>query len=137
MNLDQLGTEERKVVINKIIAALDQWFWRIEDGSAQLCLPDPQGRRFTDKEVDEFIHWLDSEFDSELEKYPTFHANTGITTKGKAINVAPEFARLSGQAREAFVQDIKRLVEELSSQYKLPEGIEQTFPTSLVWPQYD
>ncbi len=83
-----------------IIDVMDEWFWAIEDGSANQRTPDLDGRRFSEQECDELIHLIDDYSDAQLA------LGWG---KNKGIDVGPGFERLEGSAREAFTQDVYRV----------------------------
>jgi hypothetical protein len=99
-------------VAYKVIKVMDEWFWAIENGTAQKRRPDPQGQRYTEEEVDAFIKGIDDEFEHQINSAAKYHAETGLVTKGKPIDLPPEFNRLKGASREAFMQAIKKAKQE-------------------------
>lgn len=92
--------------VMKVIAVMEKWFWRIEDGTSKTCFPDIHGERFTKEYVDKVIKCIDDYVIEELTRSASYHANTGMETKGKPINRPSDFNRLEGASREAFVQDV-------------------------------
>lgn len=104
----------------KVIDALERWFWAIENGTSDKWYPDPKGQRYSQEEVDRFVKMIDWEFEFELLNHPDYHAREGQKTRGIPMELPPEFNRLTGASREAFVQDIKRVAEEAFIGYEDP-----------------
>ena len=92
--------------IQEVIAVYEDWFQAIEDGTASQRLPDPNGKRFSTKEVDDFINTIDQLFEYEVRMNSDYHGRVGMQTRGKPMNHPADFNRLEGASREAFMQDI-------------------------------
>jgi hypothetical protein len=85
--------------IEAVIQVLDNWFWMIEDGTAQKRFPNPKNK-IPKKEVDEVISYIDKEIDYEVTQHTAYFGD------GRGIHEKADFRRLKGTAREAFVQDV-------------------------------
>lgn len=99
--------------IDIVVKQLDKWFLAIEDGSTRNRVPDINGRRYDKEYVDTFIKTIDDYIEKEIESSKAYHEGTGIHTRGKPINLPADFNRLAGAAREAFVQDINNVMQEV------------------------
>lgn len=87
-----------------VIGVMEDWFWAIENGTAQLRLPNPEGLQVSHEGVENIIRTIDEFFAEEFRRNPGWWARVGKETKGKPIDMLPEFNRLQGASREAFVQ---------------------------------
>ena len=85
----------------------------IEDGTAANAVPNVNGKRYDKEYVDRFIRVIDEYFDYEISIYGDYHRDTGMYTKGKAIDKSVDFNRLQGPAREAFVQSVNDKMKEV------------------------
>jgi len=99
--------------VAQVIDVMEDWFQAIEAGTANKRLPDISGTRYTKEEVDDFIDRIDKFFESELSHHADYHARIGIRTSGVPMNVPPEFNRLRGAAREAFMQALRAKLREV------------------------
>ncbi len=101
----------------RIIDILDEWFWAIENGTANRRRPDPDGQRYDADYVDNFIRTVDEFFKDELRRNARYWRGEVIKKpdlkSGKPIDIPPEFNRLEGAAREAFVQEVKLMTKWL------------------------
>jgi len=105
-------TKLEKGLIEAVINCMDDWFWAIEDGTASKRMPDPSGKRYSKEEVDKTIGILDWEFQNELQGQ--FGAPRPYWTS-QGMDMPPDFNRLQGMSREAFVQ---RMFETISKYRK-------------------
>jgi len=108
------GDPARLPDMEPIIQLMDNWFWAIEDGSAQRRVPDVNGERYPEWRVNSFIRDLDYYCSYQISASPHY-----FTTE-RGIDVPPEFDRLQGAAREAFMQALKlakkRYMESLKNE---------------------
>ena len=96
-----------------VIDVMEEWFVAIEDGSANLRYPDPLGVRYTEVEADAFVKLVDDFYEDEVVGHYSYWQSIGLKSKGKSIDATPDFKRLEGASREAFMQDIKKRVKEV------------------------
>jgi hypothetical protein len=105
--------------VQRIIDILDDWFWAMENGTANDRLPDPDGAHYSEEYIDGFIRLIDGFFENELRKHARYWQGKDFqkpTLKhGKAIDIPPDFNRLKGLSREAFVQEIKLMTKWLDA----------------------
>jgi len=94
-------------VVDHTITVMEEWHDAILNGTANKRSPSLQGKRYTEEEVDKVIDAVMGCFRHELEAHGQYHANVGISQRGKPMDTLPLFDQLEGTAREAFVQDIK------------------------------
>jgi hypothetical protein len=92
--------------IQEVIAILEDWFLAIENGTASKRLPDPLGKRYDKDAVNIFIESIEGVFTFELAHHASYHDEIGIRTRGKGMTNPPDFNRLIGASREAFMQAI-------------------------------
>lgn len=97
----------------KVIDVLEEWFWAIEDGSANQRMPDPDGEKISAGRIDALIDTIDKFIEGQVTYSAVYFANKGKETKGKPMNEPAEFNRLEGAAREAFAQDVFRKIKEV------------------------
>ena len=96
-------------LVKRVIACLQEWFNAIEDGTANDRLPDPNGRRFTEKETEEFIKVIDDYTEWEVTQHKDYHGRQGIVMTGVPMDLPTTFYELEGASREAFMQDVKEV----------------------------
>ncbi len=99
----QLTREEADIVIS----VMEDWFWAIERGEVNKRMPDVLGERWHSSEVDRVITHIDDFFDNELKMHESYWQMQGVDSKGVGIDTPPEFKRLTGLSRVAFVQQVK------------------------------
>ena len=94
----------------RVIAVMEEWFWAIEDGSANLRMPDLT-KPLPDR-VDEIIKVIDDRINYEIEFSSYYFRDVGMETKEKPIDIGADFCRLQGLSRDAFVQDVLDALED-------------------------
>ena len=88
-----------------VCAVLEDWFWAMEDGLADLRLPDPAYVRpggkppWTGEDVDRIIAAIDEEYGKEF-------ATSGAWARIAGCNAGPGFERLAPAQRLALVQQL-------------------------------
>ncbi len=105
--------------VQRIIDVMEDWFWAIENDTANERLPDPHGERYSEEYIDGFIRIVDGFFEDELREHPRYwqgkeHKKPELK-QGKIIDCPPDFNRLQGASREAFVQEIKLMTKWLGA----------------------
>lgn len=102
-----------------VIAYLQDWFLAMEDGSADLRMPDPSYRRsgnrpeWTEDDLDRIIEAIDQEYLREV------RGLTGTITGGWAwvrmgCDAPPGFHRLGRLQRLAFVQGLDQVLTQFA-----------------------
>ena len=99
--------------VDEVIKELDRWFWLIENGTSSGAIPSVNGRRYDPEYVDRFILVIDEYFAREIREFGPYHRDTGLDTRGTEIDKPPDFNRLQGPAREAFVQAVNDKMTEV------------------------
>ena len=99
-------TEVQRVT-DLTITVMEEWHQAILDGTAHWRLPDPAGERYDEEHVDRVIHVVMQYFENELVHSPGYHKMAGIRSRGVPMDAMPQFDRLEGASREAFVQAVK------------------------------
>lgn len=98
-----------------VISVMEDWFQAIEAGTAPDRMPDPKGERYPSRYIDKFIQVIDSFFAEEIKKNRDYWKGEGYIKpqlkNGKPIDSPPDFNRLQGMAREAFVQELKKTIK--------------------------
>lgn len=89
-------------------AIIIDWFYALENGTAELRLPDPRDNVLTQDKADRIIQTIDDDFYSEHNRYSGLHVDKG-----------PEyFLRLSPRGRFTMAQEILSVLMK-------PEQIEE------------
>ena len=96
----------------EMIVLLDKLFFKIEDGSAKLSMPDTGGERYDVLKCDQLINMLDKLINHEVVTYPIHWSAVGLETRGVKIDLPPDFNRLEVLIREAFTQEVYALKEK-------------------------
>ena len=136
MEAQTMDFKEKKEALDKaelIMDVLEEWFDAIEDGTANDRMPDLMGKRYSEEEIDSTIRSIDLYFEGQLHNLTywawqgekgreyveldrdtnEFKVMSKIEPRGVPIDTPPEFNRIEGIAREAFVQDVKAKMEEV------------------------
>jgi hypothetical protein len=104
----------------KIILYLEAAYQAIQNGSAQKWMPIPYGKQYSTEEVDKVIKTIDDYLEWEVNVHaPGYWRGTAMYNasllfiRDKPIEYPADFNRLQGGARAAFVQGLKRKLEEV------------------------
>jgi hypothetical protein len=95
--------------VEAVIETAEEWFQAMQNGTANLRLPDPSYRRFTQQECDEFIEWLDDYFTHQVEDYGSYFIPRGCLYPA-------DWKRIEGGSREAFLQDLKKALAKFGNE---------------------
>jgi hypothetical protein len=109
------GEPSKIKAVNIVMDAMDDWFWAIESGTAGKRSPDPSGQRYSKAQVDAFIKQIDNEFEYEIDNYSSYH-------QARGMSIVPDFNRLKGQSREAFMQTMKKVKGDAFEKYGYGNG---------------
>lgn len=78
---------------------LEKWFWRLEEGTADEYLPDPE-RLIDPAVVDRIIEEIEMEFMAEM-----------YWIRNAGYDDTPRFDRLTASARQAMIQELRDVMQ--------------------------
>lgn len=107
--------------VDAVTAVLEEWFWSIEEGSAQHRFPDPDyviTRDWDQAKIDRIVEWaLDEYYDTQVHSvdstgkmnYLAGWASPGSSNiNSPGATAGPDFKRLGTVQRLALAQDLDR-----------------------------